>query len=245
MEVVQPRVPSLYEPYRRESGLLGARLGLPVRDSHSESPVEAGSEGDANVTPHDHPSHELRTKAASPSRREQWSAQDQADPQQVGGFDSREASALPPPYSTPHTGFRPDSVAAVRTPLRRGAASESMALPVSPPATFKPNLPEANAQADGTRFIAGPSATAAPFLVAHHLPPVTSAVRPPLAPRPGRAKSPEALPLSSPTQPTVQVSIGRVEVRAIFPERSVRRAPTPRSRPTVSLDDYLHQRGKR
>jgi hypothetical protein len=39
--------------------------------------------------------------------------------------------------------------------------------------------------------------------------------------------------------PTIRVSIGRVEVRAVLPEPRERRTPAARPRPTVSLDDYL------
>jgi hypothetical protein len=40
--------------------------------------------------------------------------------------------------------------------------------------------------------------------------------------------------------PAVRITIGRVEVRAVFPEPPARRPPA-RSRPTLSLDDYLKQ----
>jgi hypothetical protein len=48
-------------------------------------------------------------------------------------------------------------------------------------------------------------------------------------------------------EPSVRITIGRVEVRAVFPEPAVRRTLVPRSKPTVSLDDYLKQsnRGNR
>jgi hypothetical protein len=84
-----------------------------------------------------------------------------------------------------------------------------------------------------------------PFLVVQQPSLVASAVRPPVAPRSGGVRNPEALPASSAPAPAIQVSIGRVEVRAIFPEPVVRSTPAARSGPTVSLDDYLHQRGKR
>jgi hypothetical protein len=45
------------------------------------------------------------------------------------------------------------------------------------------------------------------------------------------------------TEPPVRITIGRVEVRAVFPEPAARPAPS-RSKPTVSLDDYLKQSGR-
>jgi hypothetical protein len=46
-----------------------------------------------------------------------------------------------------------------------------------------------------------------------------------------------------PSEPPVRITIGRVEVRAVFPETQARRAPPP-PKPTVSLDEYL-SRGAR
>lgn len=70
-----------------------------------------------------------------------------------------------------------------------------------------------------------------------HAPSVNGAVRPPVRPRSGTAKTPAAPPGAS--EPAIQVTIGRVEVRAVFPEPAARRIPPARPRPTVSLDDYL------
>jgi len=81
----------------------------------------------------------------------------------------------------------------------------------------------------------------APSLVARPAP-VTGAVRPPLAPRSGDANRHEARPSSGPTNPEIQVSIGKVEVRAVFPAPPAPRAQPTRRRPTVSLDDYLNRR---
>ena len=40
-------------------------------------------------------------------------------------------------------------------------------------------------------------------------------------------------------EPEIRVTIGRVEVRAVFPEQPVKRSAPPRFRPSVTLDDYL------
>ncbi|MBD2253362.1 hypothetical protein [Nostoc parmelioides] len=45
--------------------------------------------------------------------------------------------------------------------------------------------------------------------------------------------------------PTIRVSIGRVEVRAIMPTPPAPKAAPVRSRPAVSLDTYLQQRGRK
>lgn len=73
------------------------------------------------------------------------------------------------------------------------------------------------------------------------------AIRPPMAPRLANPRNPEIVsPAAASSSPAIQVSIGRVEVRAVFPEPAPS-APAPRPRSTVSLDEYLNQpaRGKR
>jgi hypothetical protein len=72
--------------------------------------------------------------------------------------------------------------------------------------------------------------------------PSTSDIRPPTVPRGGIAPSPAADSQIGPPQTAVAVSIGKVEVRAVFPQPAVRPNPVPRPRTTVSLDDYLNQR---
>ncbi len=49
-------------------------------------------------------------------------------------------------------------------------------------------------------------------------------------------------PAGAPSGPTVRVTIGRVEVRAIFPERRAPQSPRAAAPPTLSLDEYLRQR---
>jgi hypothetical protein len=50
---------------------------------------------------------------------------------------------------------------------------------------------------------------------------------------------------SSPAaEPAIRVSIGRVEVRAVFPPPPPRRTQTARPKPSLSLDEYLKQRNR-
>ena len=60
------------------------------------------------------------------------------------------------------------------------------------------------------------------------------------AARPAAANraAPQA-PANGAPEPEIRVTIGRVEVRAVFPEQPVKRSPPPRFRPSVTLDDYL------
>ncbi len=61
------------------------------------------------------------------------------------------------------------------------------------------------------------------------------------------ANSSPSLPDRLASEPTIEVTIGRVEVRAVVASPTPRRAERPRTKPSLSLDDYLKQRtrGKR
>ncbi len=67
------------------------------------------------------------------------------------------------------------------------------------------------------------------------------AAHPALTPRPADSKAPPAtgLAANASSEPSIRVTIGRVEVRAVFPPPPVNRTPPQRSRPTMSLDEYL------
>jgi hypothetical protein len=79
-------------------------------------------------------------------------------------------------------------------------------------------------------------------------PPVEEPVfHPPAVPPaavPTNRRTPDPATPSTPAEPSIRVSIGRVEVRAVFPEPAERRAPAPKARPTVSLDDYLNRQNR-
>ena len=53
------------------------------------------------------------------------------------------------------------------------------------------------------------------------------------------ASASSALAPEARSEPDVRITIGKIDVRAVFPEAPVRRVQPPRSRPTLSLDDYL------
>lgn len=63
----------------------------------------------------------------------------------------------------------------------------------------------------------------------------------PMAPNRQPAKQRFAAEQAHQSEPSVRVTIGRVEVRAVFPEQPVKRSPPPRFRPSVTLDDYLNR----
>jgi hypothetical protein len=290
-----------------------ARPVLPRRNAQTEPAVQTGSEDDVNAAPINYGTHRLRTHAARATPREGQSADHELDFEPAERFEPPHSSGDAQAPFIPRVVARPEQITAIEVPTGHHRATELNALPITRH-TFQPSLPTRRAQTAETDSIAVPPSdtregkpegvrplpasqavtkrglvrdprsleietepsspsldfrrsaeqrtSAEPHLVAQPLSPatgvvrpvewpslqarpapsVTGAVRPPLAPRSGGARNPEALPPSSSPKPNIQVSIGRVEVRAVFPEPAVRRAQPRSSRPTVSLDDYLNRR---
>jgi hypothetical protein len=76
-----------------------------------------------------------------------------------------------------------------------------------------------------------------------YTPPATVAAQPHVVPYVERAVPAPATPGATPEPPpTIQVRIGRVEVRAIMSPAPPPRAKAPRRGPALSLDEYLKQR---
>ncbi len=151
---------------------------------------------------------------------------------------------IPWPASTEPAGISPaispESNMARDTPNRTRLLTEAE---VSPRLTLAHRPRSAEMLVEPSRNQpATSSAHADQPLAAHPASLAKSAIRPPVATRSAAARNPVTQPASNPNNSTIQVSIGRVEVRAVFPEPPARRSQPPRSRPTVSLDDYLNPR---
>lgn len=303
LEVVQPRIPSIYEPYRRGGGLLGSGPGF--AKPHAEPELRAEPEAPPSPQSTPNPPQIPNRSNTLQADREGFEAppapigpqhttdkmfhsaepQDQAWPaltprqfqsprppvptptqaSPVGSADPvtlhpsvpqvaiAQGPALESPSnqaSRPSTGRdpRPTPLAEARHVPISGPQPETPSLPSPVPTIVRPPL---SAETDSLAAQAEASRPAVPRVgqpaVASRLaalnPPqglqVNQAVRPPLAPRREAAHPSAARPAAN---PSVQVSIGKVEVRAVFPEPAVRPAPARPSRPTVSLQDYLHRR---
>ena len=231
MEVVQPRVPSIYEPHRRDNGLDGPRADT-IRSTVAAAYDRRPSKQTPGVN------HDLgRSNQTLPADQDRAISDSPVmpvvnpPPTVAAVYDGRpldetsQDSPVMPVVNPPLT------VAAV---YDRRLSAEAM-----PPDDDRQPLNQTLPAVIDRRYSKAP-----PSLVAHQVPPAPSAIRPPLPSHAGGPRS--SAPSSGPGKPAIQVSIGRVEVRAVFPEPVARRAPAPRSRPTVSLDEYLgNQRGKR
>ena len=303
-DVVSPRVPSLYEPYKRDANSLPIEtetISAQREPAGREEPLLAGE------------------REARPAARRA------VNPPRNRFARSDEFSPRPAPLSNP-AGFAAETPAANGRPLasapivqRQAAQAE---LPDSHSTTVSPLSPAsriarlarsgtasqplnfAQAQSDATSAAASPAQP--PGIESHefatnglvHEPVArrstpSAPVRPPVIPRaasdpdfhdlassghnlsgifpgipvadspiaPGRfpagvptppaAARPSAQFRSAsqaspaaPEAPPVRVTIGKVEVRAIFPDAAPRRAPVQGPRPTVSLDDYLKRGGE-
>lgn len=113
----------------------------------------------------------------------------------------------------------------------------------SPPIQAKPHF--SSSQARSQQYT-----TSQPLLQAalstHPAPKANRTVEPMPAPRRPVTRSAVAS-HSNPPEPTIRVTIGRVEVRAVFSDAPVRRVSPTQSRPTLTLDEYLKRssRGRR
>ena len=206
-DVIQPRLPSLMEPYRGGTGVLGAMPSLAAQGINRRSQDETGEGNDPNSSMGDQRVNPLHRPLPGPSQRE---------------------TAFRNPFASTRHGIEPS--------MPPDSNSPSMA-PMNAMGTA-PRPGEAGAESLNSQIRAARSGNDdAPRMIA----PLTHAVRQPAALRLNVAKaSPRARDAASP-EPAIQVTIGRVEVRAVFAEAPARRNPAPRTRPTVSLDDYLRR----
>jgi len=208
-DVLQPRVPSVYEPYGRAGGVLAPKQGFAAEEVGQES-VEGRAESRVGATPVDHRISPSEALGPSPSRREG----EQRNTIFAANTIARSTDAVPPPsFDTGITDGRRQSM-----PTRAGLPTQVLL----------------------------PRQTQPPY-AAVQATPGGSAVRPPRRPE-ARIEPPTVNRFGSRAQqPAFQVKIGRVEVRAVFPDPPARRNPPAQARPSLSLDDYLNrrQRGQR
>ena len=287
-QAIQPRVPSLYEPYAKGSGPLWARRAFQGQDASSSSQskdnvARGGSEDDNGRETGSRPMEESRHAPRSalvpagslapappvlPSVAEVRASALESGSRPVvltGRLQPREVatvgknapnnpapafSSTNPARSIPSNAIRTSSP--VRPATRNSAASNSED-------AGSPAVESRGAQLSSKSLIAEPAKanTATDSLIPSHMPAaiMEETAKPgmltvPVATRPQRPEDPDVMSAAAvpynltAAEPSIRVSIGRVEVRAVFPTAPPRRAQPARPKPSLSLDDYLKQRNR-
>ncbi len=251
-ETVRPRLPSLFEPYRRAGGSLALRVESSVTGAVD---VEQDHEGTATATGHFEPGRGARPSAPTslPSRA--------SDSAQAPWRSAHNLRLELVDNNRPPGPLQAESWAGERGPVRdllpAGAPldlSSSSHHPTEAPFVLNPlasvvgRKREPDLTQDQTPGAPSEPESGAPNVaVPGHFPPLQSrrVARPTYAsPAAIGARGHAPLPTNGSTEPAVHVTIGRVEVRAIFPDPPARRLPMAKPRPTLSLDEYLKQRDR-
>ncbi|HME31289.1 MAG TPA: hypothetical protein VKG65_00915 [Terriglobales bacterium] len=263
-EAIQPRVPSIYEPYRR-AGV--PEWAEPAARERGPAPAdEIGSEASADVEsiraaesrPQEVHREEVRGRVPLPRH-----ADVAQEMQHTDGLELPLRSALATPVSPDRERTRrsapesrPLSAVVRRSQVERIEPTQHGGRASATSGAFLRGLPsDAIAQSSPTVASGLISSTVSSLLSPRIQPVVTPTQATPTGTMPAAAATQGSeridlaiarLPanLTTDSEPVMRVTIGRVEVRAVFPAPAPRRAQPARPRPTLSLDDYL-KRGAR
>jgi hypothetical protein len=245
LPTIQPRLPSMFEPYRRTAG---------PSSMHAEAAFETASEVEQVAVPtfpearpvslgRKSPPYSQRLAPATEHRTTVHDAVPASAPNSpIPGPDDWQESHQPlQEYSAKlrmPAKETTDELPEPKQPIHRERRTEEMVRVVQ---TKRYLAVEENESPQGhiAARIAEHAASANPSPV--HSERITA---PPLHTR-GSVEGLDQAPriTDNPSEPAIQVTIGKVEVRAIFPEPS-RPAPPAPSRPTLSLDNYLQKRSR-
>jgi hypothetical protein len=266
LEAIRPRVPSLFEPYRRGAGSLAMRSETGWGAGHA---MEQGSAQSSMATASPAPPLGAVESASAVRPREGADLPDSSMPGRgsllpwggamPGSRQSAQAPANPDRHPQMETGdgsrnlipLPGERVAGeegrVQGSLVVGPSSDPLPGPrrlVKTPGAVHPfpsgedrSRKSTPAWGERSGTPSDPDAGETHLAIPGHFSPV----------RPHPAEEmhgPDSLPRSSPDRPALQVTIGRVEVRAVFPAPPTHRAPQSKFRPALSLDDYLQRRDR-
>jgi hypothetical protein len=236
VEPIRPRVPSLFERDRRYDGRLRVRQETTETATPEEDGVGRPNDGDLTETMLvDRFPVSLERPVAPEAMRS--SLPSTAASQPSSHIDLRKSALTPQSKSLPNLrqGLGNSTVQGEETSLGRADDGKSKhPLTETRPSVETANSVERNSNVSFGRFNPIGTETLS-----------ASTVRPT---RRSRAEiestPPTPVPADRSSESSVQVTIGRVEVRAIFPESSIRQTTPRHSKPAVSLDDYLKQRNR-
>jgi hypothetical protein len=234
LPVIQPRLPSVYEPYRQRSGLLGMQTGMEpglAEDVASEAlvpPPPPGVEPPALPAP-------PQMRAAPPRLTEVESAEHRESARTLEVPTGARHLVAPARQAAPEMAHR--SVTEIsRTEMIPSVAQPVNREPIAPAGPVRTNghshplrVPDAANRSDPQQPLAVRS-----HRVAGPLP----------VGRPEGPHRPSAQARPDMEEPAVHVTIGRVDVRAILPTPPVSRTVAAKFQPHLSLDEYLKQRDR-
>lgn len=265
---VRPRVLSFFEPpafggeaaLESETRIEAARRSLPVREAEGSNREQTAAvieppQGGSNrslvsrpYSPPDPPSSEEQERRAL--RREDRQSTHSVSPERSEANSEREAispaaarlsSTLLP--AAPSVSVQAPVIAAREaTPSRSAEGPLSNAQPA-------PSAPHAG-DAAGDLMESHPALRNSPH-IQQDLVPARSGIRivpaviaaPLSMPRGYESGRPDSISVREPeAPPSIRVTIGRVDVRAVMPLAPAPRAPSERKSPRLTLDEYLSQR---
>ncbi|HEV2862132.1 MAG TPA: hypothetical protein VGX48_14070 [Pyrinomonadaceae bacterium] len=220
--VVQPRLASRFEPH----GTFAA-FDLETQEGETDPaapPFEAHAEArHADATPH--------AESAPPTPVEHFAA--------PSVFEGRPESPPREPPPAPPIEHAPDAPTTAKTLVEKEAPRPTAASVEAgkSPAREETSIKVFDAKREPPRSPeSGP--TQRPRVVEPRLSPLPKVFEA----QPPRASADEAG--RDEAAPTIRVTIGRVDVRAVAaPAKEARRAPAPPPRPALTLEDYLRRRG--
>ena len=272
--LVQPRLPSLYEPVRS----YGKAPGFPVNEAFGSgemidperwvgespgsplkaSPTEIGAKSPPRKGEPSAPGLSGRPPSPVESSQQRPGSRENARPFSgtTGAPVEADAEALPPEGQTPSELFERAEASVpspVPGPLVNRASTQSDSGQSQQGKMGKEALPAGNIstrteiQPDGNRGPTSPSPRLAQPALAHEVSsaPAKISRKPaaiPVKPQSLARAKPEVPVEGKPgTTPSIRVTIGRVEVRAVMaPALPLR--PKPKAAPRLSLEDYLRSR---
>jgi len=236
LPVIRPRIPSLYEAHRDR----GDAVAMPFDAEFREVETVA-------VGPSAPPAEEIAEPSGAPARQSRGAEPDsRLDSQPIEEPGERKPVMPGPAMPLPGRRLSPLRVQAAPPAQQKSLsqsrqAEERRPLPssVSPAASEAPLAVDSEANIELSRTYPQRDITEPP-------------VRRPFLRSTGSARQPmvkppytnSASPRPGAEEPSIHVTIGRVDVRAVVPETPVSRPNTARSRPYLSLDDYVRQRNR-
>jgi hypothetical protein len=255
-DVVRPRLIGLFEPLDPSDTVVAAE---PFEVQEIERPSGRAMPPDPRPVPERSVARRQETpRPAAEARRLQVDDRGRAPPASSTRSERQpsEPERAAPPAETAAPPRESDSPAVTAADVETPPARQAAAVPAPSPASSTPGRPPSwpgprppaisqdppTVAASPRRTAGGPPRSAPQSRVESPSPPrPPSALAPPNGPEPRRGERDASSP--APTAPTIRVTIGRVDVRALA--QPAPRPAAPRRASAIALNEYLKQRRER